>query len=1238
MRRILCGVLLLTTLLVPPTFLHAQAVATVTGVVTDTSGAVISGVQVLLSNPATGVQYTAETNSAGSYRISPVIPGPGYQLTLTYTGFSPFHVDNIYVNVANVRTQNAQLKPGQSVEITVNAAGQGVTLNTEDASIGNNLEVSRLNDLPIQTRSSPAVLFTLQPGVTLSGATSGARVDQTNATLDGLDVNDFGTGNFQSIVANAPVDSVQEFRGTSGGFTSASGPGGGGQFQMVTKSGSNHWHGNLNEYHRDNSTVANDWFNNLAGIRAAKLVRNQFGGAVGGPIKHDRLFFFFDYNNSRIAQSSAVTRKVPLPSFVAGNVSYINNNPSCTYTSRQNTTPNCISAYTPAQVQQLDPAGVGESPAVLALLKQYPAPNDLTYGDGVNTGGYRFNSPQPDTATNYVGRLDYNLTNTIHLWGRGTIARENQFRDPSQFPGQPPATQFVDRSYAYVIGMDWQISNNKTNQVAYGSNVQDWSFPKPSNPWGLYQVSLGGNADSYYSSPSNAQARRIPIPQVQDTFNWQIGRHNLTLGGTFKWITQTSSTTLAYDTYNIGLNFTVQALNGDLRPKNILAGSSTAQSTWDNAFTDILGRVGGISGTFNYNAQGQPQPQGTPQVLNYRYYQPQVYIADTWKVTPHFTLSYGLSYQYFSVPYETHGLETVQTTTIDSYIKARVAQSSAGASGNNAVPFLTYVLGGPVNHGPGLYQSDFKNFGPHVGFAWNPAFDPATVFSGSFATVYDRTIVSAVQYQQTQFSYLFQQPLSAQFGSGSDPVGALRDNARYDAPPPVVPPTTPKAPFTPYVTSDGVPYGLQTGAAFNEMIDPTLKTPYSLMFTFGMQHAFSNSTLLKIDYVGRLGRRLLAQADSEQLIEFPDNASGQNMSAAVGNLTKALRAGLDPVNDPNSVPVQPWFENQLPAGYGVGQGFPNNTAWVAYNYQTLLTRGDFADTIQGLSSLLQPNVGMAAQFSENTMYTNKGFSTYHGLLVTLQKNLSHGLQFTANYTWSHSLDNVSATANTVAFGGYGFICDVLRPRSCRGNSDFDTAHYFTSTFTYLLPFGRGRSIGGNMPWGLDEILGGWDISGIPVWHSGQVFTPVGSAFVAGYANNAPVLFNGDRGAIERKVHKTNGTMNLFKDPTAAVNAFQGPIGFQIGSRNILRGPQYFNVDAGLAKTFRVVPDWGLVLKLRADAFNVLNHPNFETPTNTGGYNDITSPSNFGQLTKMISGNSDTAWAPRVVQLSLRMEF
>ena len=1232
----LFGVILLV-LLVLPIHVFAQNQGSVNGVVTDPTGAVIPNAAILLVNPATGVQFKATTNSVGSYLISNVPPGPGYQLTVTSTGFSPFKIDNIYVNVANTATEDAQLKPGAHEEVTVNGGGEGVTLNTEDATIGNNIQVSKLNDLPIQSRLNPGVLFTDQPGITLTGATTGARTDQNDVTLDGLDMNDLFTGQFEHITGNAPVDSIQEFRGTVAGETPTAGPGGGGQFELVTKSGSNDWHGQANEYHRDNSTTANNWFLDQVGIRAPKLVQNQFGGSLGGPIKHDKAFFFFDYTASRIAQDGTALRTVPLSSFTAGNVSYINSNSGCTGASRQDTTASCISTLSPAQVKALDPAGIGESPAFFALLKLYPAANDLTAGDGINTGGYRFNAPDPTNTTVYVGRVDYNLSSTIHLYGVGGFSRENQVNSLAQFPGLPPAAQFIDRSYHYVGGMIWQPSLNKTNQLTLGTVVEDYGFPEPQNPLGVNQISFSSGVenliDSPYSSPSNSQSRHVPIPQVQDNFSWTKGRHTMSFGGTFKWIHPLSDTILDYNSYTIGLGGEVQGLDATMRPKNLLPASSTAQVTYDSAFTAALGRVASIGTTVNYDASGNPTPQGSGSDLSYRYDQTELYAMDSWKVTPRLTFIYGLNYQYFSVPYETNGLETTQPTaknggiTFNQYVADRVAQSRAGLSGPATVPFIRYVLGGPKNHGPGLYNNDPLNFAPRIALNWQPGFDQSTTFSVGAGMVYDRTIVNAVMYQQEQFSYLFQQGFTQNNGDGTDPRGSLATDPRYDNPPPAPVPTTPKPPFLPYV-SGGVPFGLQNGGAFNEMINPDLKTPYSIALDASFQHEFPASTLVRISYVGRLGRRLLAQADANQLIEFPDKASGENMSTAMGNVTKELRAGDDPTN----LPAEGWFENQVIPGFGQSRGFPNNTSLLATALESLMIKGDFADTIQAISGLTDYNVGMGAQFSENTFYTNQGFSTYNGLLATVQKNLNHGLQFDFNYTWSHSIDNTSLIANSVAFGGYGFVCDILRPRLCRGNSDFDTTHYITGDFTYALPFGRGRTFGSSIPWALDELIGGWDISGLPVWHSGTAYSTVSDAFVAGYANNAPAIFDGDKAALRHNIHKnSSGQLFLYANPDAAASSFQGPIGFQIGSRNTLRGPQYFDLDSGLAKTFEILPAERLNFQFRADAYNVLNHPNFASPGTNSSYDDITQPGSFGQLTSMNGG-------ARVLQLSGRVQF
>jgi hypothetical protein len=301
-------------------------------------------------------------------------------------------------------------------------------------------------------------------------------------------------------------------------------------------------------------------------------------------------------------------------------------------------------------------------------------------------------------------------------------------------------------------------------------------------------------------------------------------------------------------------------------------------------------------------------------------------------------------------------------------------------------------------------------------------------------------------------------------------------------------------------------------------------------------------------------------------------------------------------------------------------------------------RGDFADWVYslaatqsgpGLQFLLPSNVGMDAQFAENTVYTNKGFSGYNGLLVTVHKNAGFGLTFDINYTWSHSVDNVSVNANTVAYGGYGFICDVVRPRECRGNSDFDVTNYVNGYFIYELPYGHGKTYGANSPWLANELLGGWSISGLPGWHTGFPYFAGANAFVAGFANNAPAILVGNKS--DMNIHLNGGSGNpllAFANSPKAVQDYTGPVGFEVGSRNNLRGPRTTSLDAGISKTFPITR--GIVFVLRGDAFNVMNHPVFANPSV-----DITqSNTPFGTITSDTPNNL----GPRVLQVSGRVEF
>ena len=355
-KTVLALAVMLSMSLSLASLLHAQEVASLTGVVTDKTGAVVPNVAVTLVDTKTSTSYQTKTNSVGAYTFTRVLPGPGYKVSFTKEGFTTFEVDNIYLSVDSTHTQNAQMEIGKvSQTVEVNGSGSQVSLDTTDTAISSTLNMAMVHELPLAIRDNPLALLDYSPGVTVStggnddvlgsrnGSVTGARGDQSNYTLDGLDTNDFATGQAGSMIANAPIDSVQEMRSETANPLAGEGRGSGAQVQMITKSGTNSWHGSAYEYNWTAATEANDFFNNRNGIPRAGLTRNQFGASLGGPAIKDKLFFFFNYEGRRDAEQDPVDTTVPLDNLRAGMVGYINSNAGCTFQSRQNTTPGCIS-------------------------------------------------------------------------------------------------------------------------------------------------------------------------------------------------------------------------------------------------------------------------------------------------------------------------------------------------------------------------------------------------------------------------------------------------------------------------------------------------------------------------------------------------------------------------------------------------------------------------------------------------------------------------------------------------------------------------------------------------------------------------------------------------------------------------------------------------------------------------------------------------------------------------------
>jgi hypothetical protein len=425
---------------------------TIRGTVRDPQGNLVAGATVTITDPARNFSRTQQTNEEGGYVFTAVPPGT-YKLDVSAPGFKTASASGLEALVATPTVRDVQLEIGavsETVDVTSTAEA---AINTSDATIGNSFDRKRIVELPLNANNVVGLL-SLQPGVTRTGFVNGGRADQSNITLDGVDVNeqqdglDVITDEAFASVLRVTRDSLQEFRVTTTNPNAEQGRSSGAQVSLVTRSGSNNWHGSLFEIHRNTVTNANDFFNNAAGVERPQLLRNIFGGSVGGPIKRDRAFFFFTYEGFREATATSVVREVPLPTLGQGIVRY--------RTESGASDPGCP-AGTPAGVNCLTPqeiidtyAGVGATPGInpdaLAFLaaaaQRYPA-NDNTVGDGLNTGGFRFNARTPTKLNTYISRFDFNLTNQQHFSCAATIrATSSHARFISVLIAAPPVTTF----------------------------------------------------------------------------------------------------------------------------------------------------------------------------------------------------------------------------------------------------------------------------------------------------------------------------------------------------------------------------------------------------------------------------------------------------------------------------------------------------------------------------------------------------------------------------------------------------------------------------------------------------------------------------------------------------------------------------------------------------------------------------------------------------------------------------
>jgi hypothetical protein len=934
-------------------------------------------------------------------------------------------------------------------------------------------------------------------------------------------------------------------------------------------------------------------------------------------------------------------------------LNYINSNAGCTSQARLNTEPNCITTLSPTQVAALDPQGIGADPALLNLFNsRYPLPNDPSAGDGVNTEGYLFNAPELLRENTVVGRVDFKISSKQTLFARGTWDRDNNTESPQQFPGDPTnLIGEINHNRSFVVGHTWQISGNLVNNIFAGLTRQLLSFPADFAPSAPNSFGFGQNEDltAPYGGFSS-QARNVAVPEVREQLSWSKGRHFLVFGVDMKFIREFSQLANSINFPTIGMGGLINQLSPNLRPADINQ-DQVAINEYDGFFPLLLGRFASSSTNFNYSVAGNPLAVGTPANRNYAYNEFEPYAQDTFKLRKDLTVTYGLRWQYHAVPYEENGFESIANIDEPALFAARYAAAEAGTEGNTAAPLVSYILAGPKNNGPGYYKPDYKDFAPKLGIAYSPSFtsgllgsifgDHKTVVRAGGGIVYDR-VLNTLEFELDEENFLFSNNVPEEFGVGGDPTTSLATDPRFTgiSTSPVVTASPIPRPYTPNLDASGNPIGLAGLGGFPNFFsfNQNLKTPYAITTSLGVQRELPGNVIFEVDYFGRFGRRLPAIGDAAQTLNFKDAASGQFLYSAFGNVQKQLQSGVAP----GAVTAQPWFEDQLTtqlANYGLtcpatgplfGLPSGNCTQLAAQLASSYFPVGDVSSTLLTLAEtgILPPNSGLDAQTGSAGYIGNFGNSSYNSMLVTIRKKFSHNLTADFNYTFAHSIDNVSEINNNfVEFTatGQGLVCDLRNLRVCRASSDFDARHTFNANYIYTLPIGTGQAILGGAGKALNELIGGWGVSSIITWHSGYPFSINSNTFPINFTQSAPAVFDGNLQAIQPGIHTENGQVQFFSDVTAASNAFAYPFGGGTGTRNAVRGPNYSNVDMGLFKNFIMPWSDHHRLQFRADAFNVFNNVSFATPgtgQNTGGFGIINAQEN----------------TPRVLQLSLRYEF
>lgn len=971
------------------------------GSVQDSSGAFIPGAKITLVNTRTQARLEAESNAEG-YFIFPSLQPSVYSLSAEKTGFKTASLRDIELNVGINRSELIKLEIGNLAE-TIVVEASAVRVQTTEATIQRSVTMRDIDTLP-QLARNPIAIASFQPGVQINPAdpsfsrVNGQRQGANNNTLDGIDVNDAVLPRLGLTLNSTNTDSVEEFRMITNGGKAEYGRNSGGQVELVTRSGTNQFHGNLFDYLRNTVLNASNFFNNISGQARPKFIQNQFGGSFGGPViipklinGKDKLFFFINYQGVRTAQETVRNRTVLTPEAAAGLFRW------------RVPGSNELRSF---NILQNDARRRGIDPMVAEQLKLLPAPNNFDLGDGLNTAGFRFNSATPATNDQITAKFDYNLTPTHRVWYRHSRFVTSSFdalnnADPT-YPGQPSGTQGGVR-WGYAAGSNWTIKPWLVNEFILGHQQASVDFVRVRPPTAVIVTNL-------YTAPipsGTGSRRNSPVYQFQDNLSVLRGRHSYKFGTRISLTTQFQSSDAGIWP-NISLARTNGNIDSTVGPTGAAVIATADRQRFENLYNDLLGRVSNISTTF-YSDLAAFQPAGTPRVRNFNFNDYAFFAQDDWRIRPNLTLNIGLRWEYYSRPVERDGIQGV----------IRNAE---------LINPITNASDVTVQKGSQWFTNDWNNIAPRFGIAWDPRGNGRTSIRASWGIYYDRVIgATATDVDGAMPGFSFPGNVFPNQAAGSDVRIADR-------------PTAPAPPATPALTP---PVSRTNTLA---MFIPNFRTPYVMQNNFTIQHEILPSTVLEAGYVGNRGLKLLADVNMNQFRIFDGLLADFNQLAAFRN------------RGANNGPAVP-ASNALVRIFGTPAAAVTALGATVLDQGAIGTAANTIDTnnfsryaTAGLSNFYLRNF---PQFGTLPVATNAGRSYYDSLQVSVRRQAG-AARFAVNYTWSKSIDNISVDGS-----GFTAPYNNFNLRDNKGRSDFDRAHSLTWSGSYFIPFFKGnRVLGG----------------------------------------------------------------------------------------------------------------------------------------------------------------------------------